>query len=209
MTIQKWGGLAAFLLAIVFIIPSLIYLVGDLRQPLGPFGYDLADFLYGPIWAASLVSVVFVLREIIAERAPRRMNLTLMAAFISAGLIVCVTCIRAANRHYHILHPELNLESSTTVLLTWTTLVAGVTAAGLHFLGWTWILLGSAGWKSRLLPRVLSGLYLVAGVASLFVYVRPELEGMVLLLGFGISVWQGILLMFGKLGDDLIYINKL
>ena len=33
-TTQRWGGLASFLLAVTFIVPPLIYLVGDLqRQP--------------------------------------------------------------------------------------------------------------------------------------------------------------------------------
>ncbi len=198
MTTQKWGGLASFVLALVFIVPNLIYLVGNLRDPLGPFGYDLADFLYGPVWAACLVSMVFVLRESFAGRASRRMSLALIAAFISAGFIVCVACIRAANRHYHIAHPELGLENSTTVLVVWTNLVAGVMAAGFHFLGWTLVLVGSAGWTSRCLPRVLCALYLAAGAASLFVYLRPELEGFVLMLGIVISVWQGVLFWIAK-----------
>ena len=65
---------------------------------------------------------------------------------------------------------------STPVLVVWTTLVAGVIATGWHFLGWAWVLVGSAGWTSRRLPRALSMLYLVAGTGSLFVYVLPDIE---------------------------------
>jgi hypothetical protein len=67
-------------------------------------------------------------------------------------------------------------------------------AVGFHFLGWMFILLGSANGTSRLFPYPLTGLYLLAGVASLFVYLLPELEGLAMLLGIVISIWQGILL---------------
>jgi hypothetical protein len=190
--------ISSILLAVAFVVAPLIYLVGNLRDTLGPLAYDLADFLYGPVWAASLVTAVFVLRERIGERAPRRMSLALLAAALAAGAMVAVACIRSANRHYHLAYPELHLENSSTVLIIWTTLVAGVTGAGWHFLGWALVLIGSAGWTSRCLPRLLSGLYLVAGASSLLVYRFPELEGNVVMLGMLISIWQGILLWRGK-----------
>ena len=48
-----------------------------------------------------------------------------LASFAAACAFVAVARIRAANRDYHLDHPELHLESSSTVLLVWTTLVAG------------------------------------------------------------------------------------
>ena len=69
-----------------------------------------------------------------------------------------------------------------------------MTAVGFHFMGWMFILLGSANWTSRLFPRPLTGLYFLAGAPSLFVYLLPDLEGLVMLLGTLICVWQGILL---------------
>ncbi len=194
MTINKWGGLASFLLAMSFIVAPLIYLTGNLRDAIGVFAYDLADFLYGPVLAASLVTMFYVLRERIGESAFRRMDLALLAAVLSAVGMAAVAFIRASNRHYHLIHPELNLEDSTTVLIVWTTLVASVNAVGFHFLGWAFVLLGSASWTSRLFPRLLNGFYFLAGVSSLFVYLFPDLEGLVLLLGTIISIWQGILL---------------
>jgi hypothetical protein len=176
----------------------LIYLTGNLRDAFGPLSYDVADFLSGPVWAASMVSIVFMLRERIGERAPRRMSLALLAAALAAAAMVLVACIRSANRHYHLIHPELDLETSSTVLIVWTTLVAGVTGAGWHFLGWALVLVGSSGWTSRLIPRVLSALYLLAGASALFVYLLPELEGNVVMLGMIISIWQGILLWRGE-----------
>lgn len=201
VTIQKWGGFASFLMAVAFIVAPLIYLMGNLRDALGSLTYDLADFLYGPVWAASLVTAVFALRERLGERAPRRMTLALLAAFVAAGAFVGVACIRSANRHYHLIHPELHLEMSSTVLIVWTTLVAGVIATGWHFLGWAWVLLGSAGWTSHRLPRVLSVLYWVGGTLSLFVYLLPEIEGNVVALGVVVSIWQGILLWKAEPGE--------
>lgn len=200
-TVQKWGGVASFLLAVSFVVAPVIYFTGSLRDAIGIFAYDLADFLYGPILASSLVTVIYVLRERIGERASRRMDLALLAAVLAAGGMAAVAFIRASNRHYHLMHPELNLENSSTVLIVWTTLVAGVSAAGFHFLGWTFLLVGSAGWTTGLFPRVLSMLYLLAGTLSLFVYLFQNSEGNVLLLGLIISIWQGILLWKADPGE--------
>ena len=186
--------ISSILLAVAFIVAPLIYLVGNLRDAMGPFAYAVADFLYGPVWAASLVMLVFALRERIGERAPRRMSLALLAAILAAGAMITIACIRSANRQYHLLHPELHLESSTTVLIVWTTLVAGVTGAAWHFLGWSLLLIGSAGWTTRQLPPPLTVLYLVGGVVSLFVYLLPDLEGLAGMLVIVISIWQGVLL---------------
>lgn len=201
MPVQKWGGFASFLLGASFIVAPLIYLIGNLRDAFGPLGYSVADLLYGPVWAASLVTMVFALRERMSERAPRRMSLALLAAALAAATMVLVACIRSANRNYHLIHPELNLENNQTVLIIWTTLVAGVSAAGFHFLGWAMVLIGSAGWATRLLPRVLSVLYLLAGIASMFVYLLPENEGLVAMLGLAISLWQGIFLLRAGPGE--------
>ena len=193
MKTNKWGSLASFLLALSFIVAPFIYLTGNLRDALGIFAYDLADFLSGPILAASLIVVTYILRERIGESASRRMDLALMAAVLSAAGMAAVAFIRASNRHYHLLHPELNLENSSTVLIVWTTLVAGMNSFGFHFLGWMMVLAGSALWTSRLFPPLLTGFYLLAGVSCLFVYLFPTLEGLSLLLGTIISIWQGIL----------------
>jgi len=194
MTIRKWGGLASFLLALCFVVPGLIYLVGDLRTAIGPFSYALADFLYGPLWAVSLLMAVFALREHIGEGAPRRMNSALLAAVLAAAAMVAVASIRSANRHYHIIHPELHLETVSNVLVVWTTIVTGVNGAAWHFLGWVQVLVGWAGWTSRRLPRLLSGLYLVGGTVSLFVYALPQFEADQVVVGMVLSIWQGIVL---------------
>lgn len=192
---QKLGGTASFLMAITFFVPGLIYLVGDLRSALGPIAYHLADFLYGPVWALSLVTWVSVLREKLGSRAPRRMSLALSSAFLSAGMMVAVAFIRSANRQYHLLHPELNLQDSIPVLTVWATLLTGLTAVGWHFLGWVQILIGSASWASHQTPKPLILLYFTAGIVSLFVYLFPTAEGLGILLGMIIGGWQGVLLL--------------
>ena len=194
LTIQKWGGIASFLMAVAFIVPPLIYLVGNLRSASGPFAYALADFLYGPAWAASLVTAVFALRERIGAGASRRMSMALLASVLAGAMMVLVACIRASNRHYHLIHPELHLEDSAAVLTVWTTLVQAVSAAGWHFLGWALMLVSWAGWTTRSLPPLLSILYLVGGIAALFVYQFPNLEPTAAPLGVAWAVWQGILL---------------
>ena len=78
------------------LIPQWIYLTGDLRAPFGPVVYALADFLYGPVWAASLIAAVFALRERIGEHAPRRISLALLAALVAAAAMVGVACMRSA-----------------------------------------------------------------------------------------------------------------
>jgi hypothetical protein len=193
-TIQKWGGLACFLMAVAFIVPAWIYLTANLRDASGPVVYALADFVYGPVWAASLVAAVVALRERIGERAARRMTLALLAALVAAAAMVGVACIRSANRQYLLMHPELSEDRSTTLLMAWSTIVAGVIATGWHFLGWALVLVGSAGWRTRRLPRGLCVLYLVAGTASLFVYLLPDMAGNVVALGVVVSIWQGIVL---------------
>jgi hypothetical protein len=193
-TIQKWGGLASFLMVGAAAVSGWIYLSGDLRAAHGPATYEVADLLYGPVWAASLVMAVYALRERIGERAPQRMTLALLAALLAAETMVGVACFRSANRHYHLLHPELHLEASTEVLVVWGTVVAGMIAAGWHFLGWSYVLLGWSGWTSRRLPAKLSALYLASGTAAWFVYLVPGLEAIATLLVVVASLWLGTIL---------------
>lgn len=191
LTINKLGGLASFLLALSLVVAPAIYLVGNLREANGVLAYSLADLLHGPVQSASLIGMTYVLRDRLGPRATRRMDLALVAAALSAAGMAAVAFVRSANRGYHLLHPELALEHSTTVLVVWTTLIAGLGGLGFHFLGWAFLLLGSASRTWSIYPRGLSSLYLAAGAPALFVYLIPELEGLVILLGTIMGVWQG------------------
>ena len=145
----RWGGIASLLMAAALLIAPVMYLVGNLREAFGALGYSVADLLYGPVFGASLVTVMAALRQRMGQDAPIRMSLANKAAVLAAGAFVLMACIRAANRHYHLIHPGLHLEESSTVLIVWATLVAGVNGAAWHFLGWAYLLVGWAGWTSR------------------------------------------------------------
>lgn len=196
--------ISSVLLAVAFIVAPLIYLVGNLRDAFGPLSYALADFLSGPVWAASMVTLVFLLRERLGKYAPRRMSLAFMLTLLAATTMVIIACTRSANRQYHLLHPELSLENSSTVLTVWATQIAGLTGAGWHFLGWALLLIGSAGWATRQHPRGLSILYFAGGAISLFVYQVPDLEGLAGFLSMIVGIWQGILLWRDKPQENLI-----
>lgn len=200
MTMQKWGGLASLLLAITFVVPRWIYLVGDLRTALGPLAYGLADLLFGPVCAACLAVAFLALRERMADRAPRQMSLALLAAALAAAMFVTAAFVRSANREYLSAQPELPDNLATTLLLAWTTVVTSVIAAGWHFLGWALVLAGWAAWRSRRLPRGLSALYGVAGAVSLFAYLLPDMVALAAALGVLASIWQGIVLWRGAPG---------
>jgi hypothetical protein len=121
---------------------------------------------------------------------------------MAAAAMVTVACIRSANRQYHLAHPDLHLEDSTTVLVVWATLVSGVIGAGWHFWGWSLVLLGSAGWVTRRIPLSLSAMYIAAGIPAWFVYVLPDIEGGVVLLGVIVSIWQAVYLFGVKVQEN-------
>lgn len=195
MTQSKWGGIASLALVAAYIVPALIYLTGDLRAALGPLAYSLADLLFGPIWAVCLVASFWAVRMRIGRGAALRLSWATAATYMAAAAMIAVACIRSANRHYHLAHPELHLEDSTTVLVVWATLVAGVIGAGWHFWGWSMILLGAAGWATRRLPRTLCAMYVAAGIPAWFVAVVPDLEGGVMALGVIVCLWQAVYLL--------------
>lgn len=186
MTTQKWAGLASFALAVTVIAAPLILVTGP-TQPLRLSIYDVADFLGGPVWSASLITLVYVLKERIGENAPHRLSLALLAAAVSAGASMAAVAIRTANRQYLAAHP-----GGLSALIAWTTVLSGLAAGGRHFLGWSLILLGWAGWTSRQIPRLLSALYVIAGIPALFVYLMPELDATVVLLVIPAGIGQGI-----------------
>lgn len=201
MTTNKWGALASFLLAISFIVAPLIYLMGNLRDSFGIFSYTVADFLYGPILSASLITVTYILREKISKHS-KRMDFALLASILASVGIAAVAFMRASNRQYHVLHPELNLENNQTVLLIWSTIITGLSGLGFHFLGWSYILIGSASWKTKFFPNILNILYFLTGIMALFSYLARDAENSVAMFAAIISIWQGILLWKSNAEDN-------
>jgi hypothetical protein len=194
MTTQKWGAIASFILAATFIAAPVLNLAGPVEPAMLSY-HDLADFLFGPLWAASLIMSVFALREQVGEHAPRRMTAALLASTLSGVMVVAAAIFRSTNRHYLGWHPEMDPTLSHTIFVAWITVVQGLISTGYHFLGWALLLLGSVGWTTRQFPRLLNVLYLVGGMVALFSYTVPgNLEGNVVLVGLIWSIWQGIFL---------------
>jgi len=202
MTQSRIGGVASLVLAAAYLIPASIYLAGDLRTALGPWTYSLADLLYGPVWAVSLITSFWAVRARFGGVAPQRISWATTATWLAAAAMVTVACIRSANRQYHLTHPDLHLEDSTTVLIVWATLVSGVIGAGWHFWGWSFVLLGSAGWVTRQMPLSLSVMYMAAGIPAWFVYAVPDIEGGVVVLGVIVSIWQAVYLLGAKVQEN-------
>jgi hypothetical protein len=217
VTTQKWGGLASFILVGIFAVAPVIYLValpaatglaltdfGDpfkLRPVLANPVFDLGDFLFGPVWGTSLIVAVFALREYFGESAPRRMLLALLAAGLSAGLFVGGASIQTIGRHYTALHSELDVATYEAIFRASSIVVPGLTSAGRHFLGWSLIMVGSAGLTTKRLPRLLCVFYLVGGFPSLVAYLFPGLGEVVLILGLVWGIWEGIILWRAGSGE--------
>lgn len=197
-SLQKWTGLVCLLMAGAIIVAHYFYLTGTLDSKWGSFTYSLADFLYGTVWSAGLVMMVYTLRDRIGDRSHRLMTLALLLALAAACAFLTVASIRSANRSHLLARPDLGLQFSSSVLTAWMTLVSGVLGAAWHFLGWAFVLTGLAGFASRKLPLLLSGLYLVAGAASLAVYLLPRLEETALLLVVVTIIGQGVVLLAGR-----------
>jgi hypothetical protein len=210
MTAQKWGSIASFLQAAIFLIAPVIYLVivpaatglagpdfadpFKLRFVLANPAFDWGDFVFGPLWAASLVVILMALQEHLGDAAPRRMRLAMIASCLSAALFVGASTVQTVGRHYISSHPELDAAVYEGTFRALSMVVPGLTSGGRHFLGWTLLLLGSIGWTTRRLPRILCIVYFVGALPALFAYLNPGLGELVLLPGVAWNIWQGILL---------------
>lgn len=209
-TVQKWGSIASFVQAVIFLIAPVIYFVFipaatglagpdfldpfKLRPVLANPAFDLGDFVFGPLWAASLVIVLMALYEHLESAAPRRMRLAIIASCLSAALFVGASTVQTVGRHYISSHPELDAVIYESIFRSLSMVVPGLTSGGRHFLGWTLLLLGSAGWTTRKLPRTLCIFYFVGALPALFAYLNPGIGEIILLPGVIWNVWQGILL---------------
>lgn len=210
MTIQKWGTIASLIQATIFLLAPVIYLVlipaatglagpdfadpFKLRPVLAHPAFDWGDFVFGPVWAVSLVITIIALYEHLANAAPRRMRLALIASCLSAALFVGASTVQTVGRHYISIHPEIDAVVYESIFRALSMVVPGLTSGGRHFLGWTLLLLGSAGWTTRKLPRGLCIVYFVGALPALFAYLNPGIGEIVLLPGVIWNIWQGILL---------------
>lgn len=210
MTIKKLGSIASFLQAIIFLITPVIYFVivpaatgltgsdfsdpFKLRSVLANPVFDFGDFLLGPVWAASLVISLLGMREFFDDTAPRQMHLAIIFSSLSAALFVAGGVVQTTGRHYISMNSELDANIFEGIFRSLSMVVPGLTSSGRHFLGWTLILLGMAGWTTSKLPRTLCIIYFIGALLALFAYLSPGIGELILLPGIIWNVWQGILL---------------
>ena len=196
MNTQRWGGAASMVLGIVVVLGPLIYFTNAVRDPLSPFGYAIADLMYGPVLAASLVGSMSVIKEEIGDKASRRMAFALIAASLAALALVTAAIMRSGNRAYFIRYEQdMGKEEYAAIMRTILMTVQGTIRTGHHFIGWSLLLMGSASWNSGLFPRPLIVLALIAGLLNFFTYLLPEAEELPTVLLTGIwAIWQGVAL---------------
>jgi hypothetical protein len=185
---MRTAAIASLGMAVASVLAQVIYLTNNLSNAFGAFTYTVADVLYGPVWSLCLLVTMSALRGRLEPGAAYVER----AAWIAAAFAVLTACVRASNRGYHLLHPELRLEADTTVLTVWATLVGGLIGAGWHALGWSRILLGWRALSTRQLPRPFGVLCIASGVASLGVFLQPVAEapafGLELLVNLALAV---------------------
>ncbi len=214
INVKRLGSIASFAQAIIFLIVPVIYFVivpaatgltgsdfsdpFKLRSVLANPVFDFGDFFLGPLWAASLVISLLAMREHFEDTAPRRMQLAIIASSLSAALFVAGGVVQTTGRHYISMNPELDATVFESIFRSLSMIVPGLTSAGRHFLGWTLILLGSAGWTTHRLPRTLCIIYFIGAFLALFAYLSPGIGEAILLPGVIWNVWQGILLWRDK-----------
>ena len=212
--IQRWGSVASFVQAAIFLITPIIYFVvlptatglagPDFNDPfklrfvLNNPVFDFGDFLLGPLWATSLVISMAGMREYFENIAPRRMQLAVIFSCLSAALFVTGGVVQTIGRHYISSHPELGYTIFESIFRALSMIVPGLTSSGRHLLGWTLVLLGSAGWVTRTLPRILCVLYFIGALLGLFAYLSPGIGELILIPGVIWNIWQGILLWRGR-----------
>ena len=211
--LQKWGGIAALGHAAAYLVGLVLGLI--LMFPLlnaGPEQYlkFLADnqalvYLWNLIsyWgsAVTLVVMVLALYERLKGRSPALMQTATVFGLIWAGLIIASGNLMLRNIG---VVAALYGNDPAQAATTWTALEAVETgiASGNELVGSLWVLLLSvAALRTGGLPRPLSTLGLVLGVAGILTMIPALAETTIMIFGPGMivwSVWAGIILLRGS-----------
>jgi hypothetical protein len=211
--LQKWGGIAALGHAAVYLVAltlgvTLMFPILDA----GPEQYlkFLADhqalvYLWNLIsyWgsAVTLVVMVLALYERLKGRSPALTQTATVFGLIWAGLIIA-----SGNLMLHNIGVVAALfgNDPAQAATTWTALAAvetGITS-GNELVGSLWVLLlSAAALRTGRLPRPLSTLGLVLGVAGILTIIPALAETTIMIFGPGMivwSVWAGIVLLRGS-----------
>jgi hypothetical protein len=217
---QKTGGVAALIMAATWVVAFAVFLgilmpagyfdegiapaerariIGD-NQALVSLGY-LIPYV---VWGILLVVLALALHDRLKAGAPAVVQIATAIGLIWAGLViasglVATLGIRAVG--------ELYATDTAQAGAVWTaveTVVGGLGGEAGEILGGVWLLLvGWAALRARKLPRTLSYLGIVLGVAGM-ITVLPPLEPAAFLYGVGLIVWfvwLGIVMLRTNPGD--------
>jgi len=207
------GGIAALLHAAAYIVGiilgvTLIFPILD-ANPGQYVAFVAENQILVDVWnlisywgsAITLVIMVLALYERLKGRSPALMQTATAFGLIWAGLIIA-----SGNLMLHNLGVVAALfgNDPAQAATTWTALEAVETgiASGNELVGSLWVLLLSvAALRTGGLPRALSYLGLVLGVAGILTIIPALAETTIMIFGPGMivwSVWAGIILLRGS-----------
>lgn len=204
--LQKMGGVAALAMAATWVVAFAV-LLGVLmpagyfdegviaverariitdNQALASIGLYLIPYV---AWGILLVVLALALQDLLKAGAPAVAQIATAIALIWAGLViasglVATLGIRVVGQLY-----GTDAAQAGAVWAPVETVVGGLGGDAGEILGGVWLLLiGWAALRARELPRALSFLGIVLGVAGILTVV-PSLEPAEFLYGLGLSVW--------------------
>ena len=211
--LQKWGGIAALGHAAAYLVGlvlGLILMFPLLNAATEQYLKFLAEnqalvYLWNLIsyWgsAITLVMMVLALYERLKGRSPALMQTATAFGLIWAGLIIASGNLMLRNIG---VVAALYGNDPAQAAATWTALEAVETgiASGNELVGSLWVLLlSAAALRTGGLPRPLSYLGLVLGVAGILTIIPALAETTIMIFGPGMivwSVWAGIVLLRGS-----------
>ena len=211
--LQKWGGIAAlghaavYLVALALGVTLMFPILDAAPEQYLKFLADNQALVY--LWnlisywgsAVTLVVMALALYERLKGRSPALMQTATVFGLIWAGLIIA-----SGNLMLHNLGVVAALfgNDPAQAAATWTALEAvetGITS-GNELVGSLWVLLlSAAALRTAGLPRPLSYLGLVLGVAGILTIIPALAETTIMIFGPGMivwSVWAGIVLLRGS-----------
>lgn len=202
-TLQKMGGVAALIDAATYLVSLglLFTLLAPMAKPDLDFGQFMAFFRDNQtivfIWhllmylvnGVFLVILALALYERLKAGAPALAQAATVFGLIWVALVFASGLITIYGLEVVVALYDKDPAQAATVKVVLDTITNGIDHSD-RFLGCLWVLLVSwAALRVGGLPRVLSYLGLVIGVAGLISTAAPALQELGIAFGFGIIVW--------------------
>jgi hypothetical protein len=209
---QKWGGLAALLQAVMFaslliIIPGLgvsLDLFTDAAKVQAAFqspGYAALNTIL-LLFSLTVLLVAMGLRDRLQEGAPNRSRLLVMAASIASAMFLLNGMIGFGGGATLAKLAGQDLALAKGLFTPVNAVLDGLAASFIFMTGWVEALAGWAALTTKKLPQALGWLLVVAGVVSILSVLLPfagvdlQILGAVLpvVLNLVWSLWLGVVL---------------